>query len=91
MSDFSDDGPEPEGFGLVFNVALVNYDPLERVIKVGSVKLTVRLDDIESEAGVLFVTPKNTLSLEMNRYGNKITVSLPDVTTGGFLFIGKGF
>lgn len=72
-------------------VALVNYDPLERIIKSGSVKLTVSLEDIPDGTGALFVTPENRSNLEMNKSGYRLVVSLPEITTGGFIFIGAGF
>jgi hypothetical protein len=53
--------------------------------------LTVSLEDIPDGTGALFVTPENRFNLEMNKSGYKLAVSLPEITTGGFIFIGVGF
>jgi len=72
-------------------IALINYDPLERNIKEGDIRASLELDMDMEGLHALFVTPENTLELNLEAEAGKVSMTLPEITTGAFVFIGKGF
>jgi len=72
-------------------IALVNYDTLERTIKEGDIRVSLELDMDINGLHALYVTPEKTVELKMEILVGKVSMMLPEITTGAFIFIGKGF
>lgn len=70
-------------------VALTNYDASEQSIPAGEVRLSV---DLEGDAGnyaVTFATPESTIPLDCSTKSGRLAMTLPEITTGAFIFIRK--